>query len=123
MDANSDQLDFDGDDAGDVCDADDDDDGVDDGGDLCQTSAPDSSVPVPCRSLKPNHYVWESGTTFTRGLSSGRGSSTVYTMTDTQGCTCAEIIDFCGYGEGLSKYGCSPGVMSVWVAGGGDTCE
>ncbi len=72
VDANSDQLDFDGDDAGDACDADDDNDGVDDGGDLCQTSAPDSSVPVPSRSLKPNHYVWESGTTFTRGLSSGR---------------------------------------------------
>lgn len=47
-----------------------------------------------------------------------KGSPRSYTLEDTLGCSCEQIIAECGYGEGHTKYGCSISVMDAWVAGG-----
>jgi hypothetical protein len=38
-----------------------------------------------------------------------------FTMEDTLGCRCAQIIDECGYGNGHTKHGCSNSVMDNWT--------
>ena len=38
-----------------------------------------------------------------------------FTMEDTLGCRCAQIIDECGYGNGHTKHGCSNSVMDWWT--------
>ena len=39
-----------------------------------------------------------------------------YTLSDTGGCTCEEIIKVCEYGKGHEKFGCSNSVMEWWTA-------
>ncbi len=43
------------------------------------------------------------------------GSRRAYSLEDTQGCNCAQIIDECGYGAGHLKSGCSNSVMDWWT--------
>ena len=37
------------------------------------------------------------------------------TLFDTAGCSCEQIIERSGLGEGHTKFGCSVGVMKNWV--------
>ena len=69
--------------------------------------------------LKPNHWALTAAgngfdfDTVLKGKGKGPGRS--YTIADTAGCSCEQIIEAQGLGNGLSKYGCSIGVMDSWV--------
>ena len=121
---NADQLDTDSDGAGDVCDAfpcdaDDDLDGDGVGGDvdLCpDTVASDAAAGVPSRSLKSNRWVDSDGDGVFEQASPGNGGPAGgISVTDTWGCSCADIIDALGLGNGHTKYGCSSGAMDEWL--------
>ena len=112
---NSDQADYDNDGTGDACDSDGDGDGVDDLIDVCLLTAPsDLDAGVPSRSLGKNRWADVDGDgDFDTNGKNPTGRS--YTMDDTAGCDCAQIIEICGYGNGHSKFGCSNSVMDWWT--------
>ena len=95
--------------------ADDDNDGVPDAcGDVCLgTAIPES---VPTQGLNPNHFALVDGdTTFDTNDPNGVGPGLSFTTEDTAGCSCEQIVDALGLGQGHLKHGCSPGVMQDWV--------
>jgi hypothetical protein len=113
---------------------DDDNDGVCDDVDLClDTVIPEERVPVdhlypegPANELwlKPNHFAVTRETfnpTYFQ-TNTGSASSPVivnsdYTMVDTYGCSCEQILE-CkpGNNKGEYKWGCSAGTMRVWTS-------
>jgi hypothetical protein len=89
-------------------------DGVGDACDLC----PDTVADKP-DTLNPNHWALLDPAggqfaTVSRGRGNGPGRS--YTTLDTGGCSCRQIIEALGVGEGHEKHGCSISVMDTWVA-------
>lgn len=92
--------------------ADSDGDGVPDGADVCAgTVVPES---VPTSSLNPNRYALVDGDgVFDTPASNG--SADVFTLEDTAGCSCEQIIDALHLGNGHRKHGCSIGIMRRWV--------
>ena len=115
LDWNPDQEDLDADSAGDVCDGDADGDGVVDAEDLCLgTAASDIAASVPSKGLGKNRWADVDGDGFfdTNGKNpTGR----YFSLEDTGGCSCAQIIDACGYGAGHMKFGCSNSDMDWWT--------
>lgn len=111
----NDQADFDMDGVGDACDADADGDSVDDVADLCLSTAPsDTDAGVPSKRLGKNRWADIDGD----GLFDTSGKNPTgryYTIDDTAGCNCAQIIEACGYGQGHTKHGCSNSVMDWWT--------
>ncbi len=100
--------------------ADTDGDGVLDDGDFCM----DTVIPegVPTVQLKPNHWAlthWaltDDGVEFdTLIKGKGRGPNRSYTIEDTAGCSCEQIIAAQGLGGGHSKHGCSISAMDDWI--------
>lgn len=119
----NDQTDSDEDGAGDACDVcpydpydDGDGDGVCGDVDVCAGTVIPEAVPLV--KLNPNHWaLTDADTTFDtvkRGSSYGSGRS--YFTTDTGGCSCEQIIDALGLGDGHRKYGCSNSAMDDWIA-------
>lgn len=95
-DGNVDEVDNDGDSVNDCND------------DECLNSVADNII------LNPNHYaqnvdfgVFECG--------SNNDESIVYTMDETKGCTCTQIAEKLGIGNGQIKNGCSPGIMQKFT--------
>ena len=121
---NPDQADADGDGAGDACDncavsnpgqGDGDGDGRGDACDACAgTVRPES---VPTERLGINRFALTDGDTAFDTTASGSGPAAAFTLDDTAGCSCEQIIDRLGLGEGHRKFGCSLGAMRSWVAG------
>jgi hypothetical protein len=111
----NDQADFDMDGVGDACDDDADGDRVDDLGDLClSTARSDSDAGVPSKRLGKNRWADTDGDGFfdTKGKNpTGRA----FTVWDTVGCNCEQIIEVCDYGKGHIKFGCSNSVMDWWT--------
>jgi hypothetical protein len=110
VDANASQTDTDGDGDGDACDDDSDGDGVLNENDLCDATTADA----PTKALGQNRWadVDGDGEFDTKGKNpTGR----YFTMDDTLGCSCEQIIDTCDYGAGHSKHGCSNSVMDTWT--------
>jgi hypothetical protein len=90
-------------------------DGVYDAVDLCaNTTIPES---VPTKKLNPNNWALIDADfdfdTVVKGNGEGPGRS--YSMTDTVGCSCEQIIAAQGLGSGHTKNGCSIGAMDNWV--------
>ena len=121
-DPNADQADTDGDGLGDACDAcpsdaqnDADGDGVCGDRDLCSgTVIPES---VPTERLGTNRFALVNGDgVFDTTSPKGKGPQRSYTIQDTAGCSCAQIIDNLQLGAGERKYGCTVGTMDEWVA-------
>ncbi len=46
----------------------------------------------------------------------GGGPGLSFTIEDTAGCSCEQIIDAQGLGKGHRKFGCSISAMEDWVA-------
>jgi len=96
-------------------DVDTDSDGVNDGDDLCPATAIPEGVPL--RVLKPNRWALTDGgfdfDTVRRGQ--GQGPNRSYTTEDTAGCSCEQIIENQGLGNGHTKFGCSISAMDDWV--------
>jgi hypothetical protein len=118
--SNPDQTDSDGNGAGDACectlgeDHDPDGDGVCTGKDLCDgTVLPE---PVPTVRLLVNHFADVDGDgIFDTVLPNGTGPERYYTLEDTYGCSCAQIIERLHLGNGHRKHGCSIGAMDRWI--------
>lgn len=95
---------------------DEDEDGVSDSDDYCPATVAPESV-VPSAGLKPNHFALiDEDTLFdTLEVGRGKGPNRSYSLEDTAGCSCEQIIDAFGLGAGHMKHGCSIGVMDDWV--------
>lgn len=95
-------------------DVDGDDDGVLDGADVCAgTVIPEG---VPTQGLRPNRYALvDDDFIFDTVVPNGGGPGDVFTTTDTAGCSCEQIIEAVGLGNGHRKHGCSVGAMRNWV--------
>ncbi|UQA57269.1 choice-of-anchor L domain-containing protein [Polyangium aurulentum] len=116
------QTDSDGDGLGDVCDAclwdpqnDADGDGVCGDVDLC----PDTALPesVPTVKLGVNRFADTNGDgVFDTTPSGGVGPQRSYTIADTGGCSCSQIIDNLALGNGHEKFGCSISAMDDWIS-------
>ena len=95
---------------------DDDGDGVTNNLDRC----PGTRIPegVPTIELRPNRYALVNGdrifdTAPPNG--NGNGPGDVFTVDDTAGCSCEQIIVAMSLGSGHEKFGCSIGAMREWV--------
>ncbi len=67
--------------------------------------------------LKPNHWaltVTGNGFDFDT-VTKGKGPNRSYTIEDTAGCSCEQIIEIQGLGDGHSKHGCSISAMDDWI--------
>jgi len=96
--------------------ADSDGDGVADQDDAC----PGTVVPegVPTAALGVNRYALVDGDRIFDTASppgKGKGPGDVFSLDDTAGCSCEQIITALGLGEGHTKFGCSVGVMRDWI--------
>lgn len=89
-------------------------DGVANGDDLCaETELPEQ---VPTISLGVNRFALvDDDSIFDTTPPQGRGPQASFTIEDTAGCSCEQIIAQLGLGAGHTKYGCSIGVMERWV--------
>jgi hypothetical protein len=94
-----------------------DDDGIPADQDLC----PDTAIPegVPTIGLKPNHYALLDGDiVFEVQAPPGKGNvpaPPTFTLLDTGGCSCEQIIEELGLGQGPRKFGCPLDVMQEWI--------
>lgn len=120
--ANPGQDDSDGDGAGDACDvcpfdADDDADGDGLCGDVDACAGTQLPESVPTVRLGVNRFADTDGDGQfdTRGPN-GVGPRRSYTIEDTAGCSCEQIIEELELGNGHSKFGCSISAMDDWVA-------
>jgi predicted extracellular nuclease len=95
---------------------DEDNDGVPNNLDMCAgTAIPES---VPTRELGTNRWalVDEDGN-FDTNLPNGRGKGLdrSFTLGDTAGCSCEQIIDLLDLGKGHEKFGCSTDALQDWI--------
>jgi hypothetical protein len=93
-----------------------DDDGVPDEDDVC----PDTMIPesVPLLSLGSNRWALvDADFVFdTNPSTEDEGSTIAFTVDDTRGCSCEQIIEAWALGLGHAKFGCSGGAMLQWIA-------
>ena len=94
-----------------------DNDGVSNDVDFCPDNTElDESVPTS-GALNPNHWALTDGDgvfdTVLKGK--GKGPNRSYTIEDTAGCSCEQIIEIQGLGAGHSKHGCSISAMDDWL--------
>lgn len=118
---NIDQADADEDGAGDVCDPcpydpedDADEDGVCGDVDVC----PDTVLPDEAAVLHLGVNRWadvDGDGVFESTASRGIGPRRSYTIEETGGCTCAQIVDEWMLGNGHTMFGCSISVMDEWT--------
>ena len=103
--ANSGQVDTDEDGIGNVCDS-------------CSYTIPDVDREVPSTgNVGVNRFVWNGGSEFYATPPKGEGPQKSFTIEDTHGCSCAQILDMMGGKmNGHKKFGCSISVLEDFVA-------
>jgi predicted extracellular nuclease len=85
-------------------------DGVPDRGDFCPaTTLPEG---VPTVELRGNRYALVDGDSLFDTAGKDQRS---FTLSDTAGCSCEQIIERSDLGAGHARFGCSVGVMEDWV--------
>lgn len=90
-------------------------DGVPDDRDRC----PDTQLPelAPALDLGTNRWADTDGDgTFDTTPPGGIGPKATFTLQDTNGCSCSQIVEALGIGEGHEKFGCSTGIVRRWVS-------
>ena len=94
---------------------DDDGDGVPNDDDVCAgTVVPEG---VPTQRLGTNRFALTDGDgVFDTTSPRGNGPGLSFTLGDTAGCSCEQIIAAQGLGKGHEKFGCSISAMQDWVA-------
>ena len=100
----------------DALEPDNDNDTISDGEDVC----PDTVIPepVPTERLGVNRFALTNPDgIFDTVAPRGKGPQKVFTIADTAGCSCEQIIDALGLGKGHKKFGCSISTMEDWIAG------
>jgi hypothetical protein len=91
-----------------------DDDGVPDNVDACAaTRIPEG---VPTAELKVNRFALVDGDRIFDTASRGN-TPAVFTLDDTRGCSCEQILDRIGVAMGQQFFGCSRGTMKSWIRG------
>ncbi len=95
------QADTDGDGFGDACDA-------------CPvgTAIPES---VPTVRLLPNHYALVDGDQVFDAEVRGNASALTFTLEDTAGCSCEQILTATGAGNGQFFHGCTVDTLEDWI--------
>ena len=69
---------------------------------------------MPSRSLGKNRWADLDGDT--KFDTNGKNpTGRMYSIFSTAGCSCAQIIEACEYGQGHIKFGCSNSVMDTWT--------
>jgi predicted extracellular nuclease len=98
---NPDQADTDGDGFGDACDA-------------CPAA---TAVPegAPTVTLLPNHYALVDGDEVFDTVVKGNKAPEVFTLEDTAGCSCEDVVAALGLGNGHLMHGCPAGVLRDWI--------
>jgi hypothetical protein len=94
---------------------DEDGDGVLDEDDLCPGTVLPELAPEVRLGVNRFALVDDDGV-FDTTEPNGRGPQVEFTIEDTRGCSCEQIIEALGIGEGHEKFGCSLGVMRRWMA-------
>ncbi len=99
---NPDQADGDGDGFGDACDA-------------CPvgTVVPEGA---PTVKLLPNHYALVDGDGVFDTVVKGNQTPRTFTLEDTAGCSCEQIVAALGLGNGHLMHGCPADVLDDWIA-------
>jgi hypothetical protein len=88
-------------------------DGVLDDADLCAgTVVPEG---VAAGDLKPWHWALVDGDGTFDTRAAGKGPGVSFTLEDTAGCSCTQILAAMGFGAGQEKHGCSTGTMQDWL--------
>lgn len=89
-------------------------DGVSDNLDAClMTTLPEN---VPTKSLGVNRFADVDGDgVFDTTAPKGKGPKKSFSIHDTAGCSCEQIIDAQKLGKGHTKFGCSIGAMENWL--------
>lgn len=83
--------------------------------DQCSNTAIPESVPT--RRLGFNRWALvDADTVFDTKLAKNKASDNPYTLDDTVGCSCEQIIEALDLGLGHTKFGCSSSVMKEWVS-------
>lgn len=126
--ANPAQADADSDGLGDVCDEcpkdpnnDADDDSVCGNVDYCAGTTADADV--PSERLGTNRFTYDGSSEFAtnppgkngKGKGNAKGPQKSFSIEDTGGCSCAQIIEELGLGKGHEKFGCSISAMEDWL--------
>ena len=95
---------------------DEDNDGVFDALDNCSGTVIPESVPTTGQ-LNPNHWALTDGDSEFDTVAKGKGNGPMrsYSIFDTAGCSCEQLVEAQGLGNGHSKYGCSIDVMDSWL--------
>ena len=89
-------------------------DGVPDAEDRC----PDTVIPeaVPTVKLGVNRFaLTNADSIFDTVAPKGKGPQKAFTIADTAGCSCEQIIAMLDLGKGHTKFGCSIGAMKRWI--------
>ncbi len=91
----------------------------------CNWYCPTTGEAAPAESLGINRWAWLDGTAFFNSppTSKGSGSNKVYTLEQTNNCSCSQILnqlhdynpEVYGNMEGHWKYGCSISVMNEFI--------
>lgn len=73
---------------------------------------------APTNGLGVNRWIWTGGPNFTTKLppGGGKGPQLSFSIAQTRGCSCAQIIEKLGLGEGHKKFGCSISAMQDYIA-------
>ncbi len=88
-------------------------DGIPESEDRCM----ETDVDNPEKELGTNRWIWN-GTDWETKLPKGIGPRKSFTMEDTRGCSCQQILKTMdGKMSGHSKFGCSISVMESFIAG------
>jgi hypothetical protein len=70
---------------------------------------------VPYRGLKPNHFALIDDDLVFDTIIPGGGPERIFTIYDTGGCSCEQILYALGGRVGQYRNGCSYGTMKNWV--------